>query len=144
MDGKMTVTAEKYTIKGFEAPRPITSDAQNEHYTAVLHKLVMRGQLSRKEKEYVELLGLLIETYEKERYPIRDASPIEVISELMEANNLRQKDLAEIFGSESMVSMILSGTRPLNAEHIQRLSRRFRISPAAFFPARTLKEIKAG
>lgn len=139
----MTATAERYPIKGFEAPRPITSEAQNEYYTNVLHELVMRGHLSRKEEEYVELLGLLIETYENKHYPIRDASPVEIIAELMAANNLRQKDLTGIFGSESMVSMVLSASRPLSVEHIEGLSRRFRISPAAFFPTRSLKEMKA-
>jgi HTH-type transcriptional regulator/antitoxin HigA len=133
MDGKMTATAERYVIKGFEAPRPITSEAQNEHYTSVLHDLVMRGNLSKKEEEYVELLSLLIEAYEEERYPIRAASPIAVLETLIEANNLKQKDLADIFGSESMVSMVLSGTRPLNTEHIKNLSKRFRVSPAVFF-----------
>ncbi len=131
----MIATAERYTIKGFEAPRPITSEVQNAHYTSVLHDLVKRGHLNRKEEEYVELLSLLIEAYEQEYYPIRDASPIEVIKELMAANDLRQKDLVRIFGSESMVSLVLSGQRPLAVEHIQALSRRFKISPAAFIKA---------
>jgi HTH-type transcriptional regulator/antitoxin HigA len=111
---------------------PITSEEQNEHYTGVLHELVMRGNLSQKEEEYVELLSLLIEAYEDEHYPIRAGSPAEVIKTLMKANNLKQKDLARIFGTESMVSMVLKGTRPLNAEHIKGLSKRFHVSPAVF------------
>jgi HTH-type transcriptional regulator / antitoxin HigA len=95
----------------------------------------MRGHLNRREEEYVELLSLLIEAYEEERYPIRDASPVEVIKELMVANDLRQKDLVRIFGSESMVSLVLNGRRPLAVEHIQGLSRRFKVSPAAFIKA---------
>jgi len=105
------------------------------HYTTVLCDLVMRGHLNRKEEEYVELLSLLIEAYEEEHYPIRDASPVEVIKELMAANDLRQKDLVRIFGSESMVSLVLNGQRPLAVEHIQALSRRFKVSPAAFIKA---------
>jgi len=49
----MIATAERLTIKGFEAPRPITSEAQNEHYTTVAHDLVMRGHLNPEEEEYV-------------------------------------------------------------------------------------------
>ena len=131
----MIATAERYTIKGFGAPRPITSEAQNEHCTTVLHDLVMRGRLNRKEEEYVELLRLLIEAYEEERYSIPDASPVEVIKELMAANKLRQKDLVRIFGSESMISLVLNGQRPLALAHIQALSRRFKVSPAAFIKA---------
>jgi HTH-type transcriptional regulator/antitoxin HigA len=95
----------------------------------------MRGHLNRREEEYVELLSLLIEAYEEEHHPIRDASPVEVIKELMAANGLRQKDLVRIFGSESMVSLVLNGQRRLAVEHIQALSRRFKVSPAAFIKA---------
>jgi hypothetical protein len=33
------IAVEKYNIKGFRAPRPITSETQNEHYTEVLYNL---------------------------------------------------------------------------------------------------------
>ena len=43
----MTVIAiEKYNIKGFPAPRPIMSEAQNEHNTEVLYSLERRGHLA--------------------------------------------------------------------------------------------------
>jgi len=131
----MIRTAERCTIKGFGVPRPITWEARSENYITVLHDLVMRGHLNRKEEEYVELLSLLIQAYEEEHYSIPDASPVEVIKELMAANDLRQKDLVDIFGSESMVSLVLNGQRPLALAHIQALSRRFKVSPAAFIKA---------
>jgi HTH-type transcriptional regulator/antitoxin HigA len=130
----MIATAERYTIKGFDAPSPITSEAQNEYYTGLLHDLAMRRDLTAKEEKYVELLTLLIEAYEEEHYSVRDASPIEVLAELMQANNLIQKDLVSIFGTESMASMVLNGKRPLSLEHAVALGRRFHISPAAFVP----------
>ena len=80
-------------------------------------------------------MSLLIEAHEEEHYSIRDASPVEVIRELMAANDLRQKDLVGIFGSESMVSLVLNGQRPLALAHIQALGRRFKVSPAAFIKA---------
>jgi HTH-type transcriptional regulator / antitoxin HigA len=55
------------------------------------------------------------------------------LRELMEANNLPQKDLIPEFGTESIVSEVLNGRRQLNKDHIERLSKRFRISPAVFF-----------
>jgi len=39
-----------------------------------------------------------------------------------------------IFGSEGVVSEVLNGKRPLNSRHILRLSERFNISPAVFYP----------
>jgi HTH-type transcriptional regulator / antitoxin HigA len=126
-------TIEKYNIKGFPAPQPIASDAQNEHYTEVLYSLERGGRLSAAEKKYAELLTVLIEAYEEEHYPIRAASPVEVLAELLAANNLRQRDLAPLLGSESVVSEVLSGKRELNKQHIARLSERFKVSPAVFF-----------
>ena len=53
--------------------------------------------------------------------------------ELMEANDLKQKDLAPLLGSESVVSEVLRGKRELNKHHIERLSKRFGVTPAVFF-----------
>src|SRR6202022_4655228 len=132
-NGKMTVIAiEKYNIKGFPAPRPITSEAQNEHYTEVLYSLERQGHLSASEEKYAELLTVLIEAYEEEHFPVRAVSPVEVLAELMAANNLRQKDLASLLGSESIVSEVLHGKRGLNKQHIKKLSQRFKVSPALF------------
>ncbi len=124
---------EKDTLDGIAAPRVITSDAQNERYTAALLELEKKDRLSAKEKDFAELLTVLIEAYEEEHYAVRSASPVEVLVELMEANNLKQKDLAPLLGSESVVSEVLRGKRELNKHHIERLSRRFRVSPAVFF-----------
>jgi HTH-type transcriptional regulator / antitoxin HigA len=127
--------AERHAIKGIPAPSPITSEAQNKHYTKILHDMVMQRNLTAAQEKYAHLLGLLIEDYEEKNHPIPDASPIEVITELMSANNLKQKDLVSVFGSESMVSMVLHGQHPLTPEHVQALGRRFKISPMAFISA---------
>ncbi len=74
-----------------------------------------------------------IETSLEEYHSIPDASPLSVLRALMDANNLRQKDLIPIFGSESIVSEVLHKKRELNKTHIAKLSRRFHVSPAVFF-----------
>ena len=127
------IAIEKYSIKGFPAPRPVTSEAQNDHYTEVLYNLERRGHLSAAEEKYAEWLTVLIEAYEEKHYPIRALSPVKVLTELMSANNLKQKDLAPLFGSESIVSEVLHGKRKMNKQHIEKLSQRFNVSPALFF-----------
>ena len=124
---------EKDMLGGIAAPRVITSDAQNERYISALLQLEKKDRLSAKEREFAELLTVLIEAYEDEHYPIRAASPVEALVELMEANNLKQKDLAPLLGSKSVVSEVLRGKRELNKYHIERLSKRFGVSPAVFF-----------
>jgi HTH-type transcriptional regulator/antitoxin HigA len=130
----MSATAIKhYEVNGFVMPKPITSDAENEQYTAALLELESRDHLTVKERHFAEFLAFQVEAYEEKQYPIRSASPIEVLNTLMEANDLRQKDLIPEFGSESIVSAVLNGKRPFNTHHIERLSKRFKVSPALFF-----------
>jgi HTH-type transcriptional regulator/antitoxin HigA len=134
----MIATAiEKDTLKGLDTPKPIASQAQNERYTALLLKMERQKHLTATEKAYMEVLTLLVEAYEDEHCPIDDASPREVLAELIAANELRQKDLVpSVFGSEGVVSDILSGRQELNLGHIERLSKRFNVSPEVFFKKR--------
>ncbi len=75
----------------------------------------------------------LIEAYEEEHHSIPHASPIEVLRTLMDGNDLRQKVLVPIFGSESIVSEVLHKKRVLNKNHFEKLSKRSKVSPAVFF-----------
>jgi plasmid maintenance system antidote protein VapI len=52
---------------------------------------------------------------------------------LMEARDLNQADLAKLLKvGASAISMILSGDRPITADHARNLAKYFDISPAAF------------
>jgi HTH-type transcriptional regulator/antitoxin HigA len=117
----------------FPLPKIITSKAQHKQYLANLLELERRDNLSAAEEDFAHLLILVIEEYEKKQFPIRNASPVEVLQELISANDLRQRDLAPLFGSESIVSEVLSGKRSLNVQQIKKLSERFNVSPAVFF-----------
>jgi HTH-type transcriptional regulator/antitoxin HigA len=109
-------------------PVPITSERQHREYVSVLDKLASKKNPTNEEEKYAQVLMTLIEPYEEEHHPIPDASPVEVLRALMEANDLRQKDLAPIFGSESILSEILHNKRTLNKGHIEKLSERFHVS----------------
>ena len=85
--------------------------------------------------QYTKMIAELIEHYEKERYPIREVDPIEMLEFLMEQHGLSQTDLAKEFGGQPVVSAVLSGKRPLNKNHILRLAARFHVSPATFLPS---------
>ena len=128
----MIAVSEKYALE-VGSPTPITSERQHEEYLSVLDKLSSKENPTSNEEKYAEVLITLIEAYEEEHHPIADASPVQVLRTLMDANDLRQKDLAPIFGSESIVSEVLHKKRSLNKTHIEKLSKRFRVSPAVFF-----------
>ena len=124
---------KKYMTKEIGAPKLIASGKQYEEYVSALVELERQDDLTPAEENFAELLSLLIEVYEEKNYPVADASPVEVLRELMSANNLRQKDLAPLLGSESVVSEVLSGKRELNKRQIEKLSKKFHVSPAVFF-----------
>jgi HTH-type transcriptional regulator / antitoxin HigA len=115
-------------------PGVIRNEAENERYIARLEELDRKGsRMSAAEQRLAELLTLLIEDFEEKHYALKAANPIEVLKELMLANNLKQKDLVDIFATPSIVSEVLRGKRRLTTEHIRRLSRRFHVSPDVFF-----------
>ena len=128
----MIAISDKYALE-VSSPTPITSERQHEEYLSVLNKLASKENPTRAEEKYAAVLMTLIEAYEEEHHSIPDASPVDVLRALMEANYLRQKDLVPIFGSESIVSEVLHRKRALNKTRIQKLSKRFGISPAVFF-----------
>ena len=123
-----TQLAEYAAVVSRHPPRIIRSETENERYTAVLKELDGRhDELSRAEREFAELLTLLIEDFESKHYELPKASPLEVVRFLMEQHELRQKDLLDVFGNASVTSEVLSGKRELSKEHIRRLSERFSV-----------------
>lgn len=115
------------------APYVIGTDEQLAAYTKALYRLTAEARPTRAQVRAIELLTLLIERYEEERYAVPKASPADVLRFLIDRHGLKQRDLARDLGGESVVSEVLSGKRKLNATHIEHLSRRFRVSPAVFF-----------
>lgn len=116
-------------------PAVVHDEEQSQRYTERLENLAFKKNQTAAERKLIELLTLLIENFEEEAYEFRGASPIEVILELMEAHDLKQKDLVEasIFESASVASEVVNGKRELTKEHIKRLSKHFHVSPLAFF-----------
>jgi len=75
------------------------------------------------EADEMELLSILVEKYEREHYPIEAPDPIEAIRFRMEQMNLKQKDIAPLFGGKTRVSEVLSKKRPLSMKMIVLLNR---------------------
>ena len=115
------------------SPHVIHSDEELAEYTKALFELTAKPDPAPEEEEAIELLTLLIERYETERYPVPDADPADVLRFLLDRNGLSQRDIAADLGGESTVSLVLAGKRRLNRNHIERLSRRFHVSPSVFF-----------
>jgi HTH-type transcriptional regulator/antitoxin HigA len=129
-----TVIANPAEMIAHGAPHVIHNDAELEAYTEALFQLTAVEDPSRSEVEAIELLTLLVERYEQERYPVPEADPISVVRFLLEQQNFAQRDLIPEFGSESAVSMFLSGQRNLTLEQVRKLSARFKLPADVFIP----------
>jgi HTH-type transcriptional regulator / antitoxin HigA len=116
------------------APHLIHSDEQLAAYTQALFDLTAKPEPTPHEQEAIALLTLLIDQYESQRFPIPDAEPLDVLRFLLDHNGLTQRDLVPELGSETTVSLILSGKRQLTRDQIARLSQRFEVAPTVFFP----------
>lgn len=73
------------------------------------------------EGDELEILGILIENYEEEHFPIDLPDPIEAIKFRMEQLNYSQNDLADIIGLKSRASEILNKKRKLSLDMIRKI-----------------------
>jgi HTH-type transcriptional regulator / antitoxin HigA len=79
------------------------------------------------EGDELEILGILVDEYEKKNFPIEAPKPVEAIKFRMEQLGMEQKDLAKLIGSKSRASEILSGKRSLSLRQIKILYRKLGI-----------------
>lgn len=100
---------------------PIKNDKDYQKALKRLEK-IFDAKLGSKEGDELEILGILVDNYEKEHFPIGMPDPIEAIKFRMEQLGMKQKDLAEIIGFKSRVSEILNRKRKLTLEMIRKLN----------------------
>jgi len=87
-------------------------------------------------RDYLDVLTDLVEAYEDRHVPIPDASEGEVLRELMRANGLKQTPLAKATRiPQSTISAVLTGSRTLTRENVEKLAKFFNVSPAVFLKA---------
>ena len=100
-----------------------------EDYIQALKRLevIFDAPEDSKDGDEAELLTILIEKYENEKYPIDAPDPIEAIKFRMEQMNLDKKDLAAIIGYKSRVSEILGRKRNLTLKMIRNLHDKLKI-----------------
>lgn len=79
------------------------------------------------EGDELEILGLLIDTYEKEHFPMELPDPVEAIKFRMEQLGYSQADLVKVMGLKSRVSEILNRKRKLSLEMIRQLHQQLNI-----------------
>jgi HTH-type transcriptional regulator/antitoxin HigA len=117
---------------------PIQSDTQMRQANKMIDRLVdfinsepNEGEAAEVSK-YLSVLSDLVSVYESKRFEFEKTEPKEILAYLMESHQLKQSDLEDEIGPQSVVSDILNGKRHLNIGHIRKLANRFKVSPALF------------
>jgi len=108
--------------------KPIITEVD---YRLALKRLdeIFDAEIGTPESYEADILGLMIDEYEKKHYPIEAPDPIEAIKIRMEEMNLKQVDLVEVIGGKSRVSEILNRKRKLTVEMIRKLTKKLNLSP---------------
>jgi len=94
-----------------------------QDYQAALRRLeiIFDAEPNTPEGDELEILGVLIDNYEKIHFPIDLPDPIEAIKFRMEQLDYSNQDLAQIIGLKSRVSEILNKKRKLSINMIRKL-----------------------
>lgn len=115
----------KYTV--------IKTEPQYQSYCTQLEALVTEPNPTTATQEEIDLLTLLIETWDQIHATLPEAAPIDLLRSLMAGRNLLAKDLVTALGlSKGAVSDILNRRRGLSKEVIRRLASYFQVSQEAF------------
>ena len=112
----------------------ITSERNYKRRVQVMEELLNRigANESHRLMPLLDLITKEVGTYETKHHKLPEASPATVLAHLMEEHNLKQADLAEELGGQSIVSAILNGKRELNTRQVKALAKRFNVSAAVF------------
>ena len=84
-------------------------------------ELIFDAKKGTENGDELEILGMLIENYENEKFPIGFPDPVEAIKFRMEQLGYNQTDLANVVGLKSRASEILNRKRKLSLEMIRQI-----------------------
>ncbi len=115
---KEKVSGKKYTAM----IKPIKTEADYQQALARLEQ-IFDAQPGTPAGDELEVLAILIEHFENQRFPIDLPDPVEAIQFRMEQLGLKQNDIAKLVGSKSHLSEVLNRKRKLTLEMIRRLSK---------------------
>lgn len=107
--------------------RPIRNEKEYEAALAYVEKLMERPESDAAAADRIEILVMLVRAWEEKHHAIGHPTPLGAIRFWMEQKGLTPKQLERAIGSQSKVSEVLNGKRPLSLPMIVGLHREFGI-----------------
>lgn len=113
--------------------RVIDSDTLYENYCDVLEKLVFSSPITPEIQDEINLLTLLIETYDKQNSHFRNLDPVQLLKSLLAENKMKAADLArKLHVSEGLISDILKYKKGMSKKTIRGIADLFKMQQEAF------------
>ncbi len=113
--------------------RVIDSDTQYENYSDVLENLVFSSPITPEIQDEINLLTLLIETYDKQKSHFRNLDPVQLLKSLLAEHKMKAADLArKLQVSEGLVSDILKYKKGMSKKTIRAVAELFKMQQEAF------------
>jgi HTH-type transcriptional regulator/antitoxin HigA len=132
---KNTLNERKYgRLLAQTLPKAIETEAEYERLLDEVNRLMSKGEddLTPEEDTLLELLFTLIEKFEEGRFELNASTPRGILLELMEARQVKPRDLWPVLGSKGATSEVLSGKRGISKAQAKALGEFFHVSPELF------------
>lgn len=100
--------------------QPIRNEADYDAALGQISKL-WGAALGTPEGDLLDVLSVLVESYEAKHHPILPPDPVEAIKFRMEQMSLSRKDLEQYIGSRARVAEIINRRRALSMPMIRKL-----------------------
>lgn len=114
-------------------PSAIENETDRQRVLPIINGLIRKGaNISPEETRLLRLLASLVATYEAKAFPTRPLAPEVLLKTLLEERDLVEKDLLPIFGSEVIISEILTGKRAIGKKKARELADFFGVSDKLF------------
>ncbi|OKH89142.1 type II toxin-antitoxin system HigA family antitoxin [Thalassospira sp. TSL5-1] len=98
--------------------KPIHTDADYENALELMGEL-WDAQEGTEAHDQLELLGILVDKYEEQRFPIAAPDPVEAVLFYMEQNGIERAELGRVLGSRSRASEFINRKAGLSLRQIR-------------------------
>ncbi|MGB9181547.1 MAG: hypothetical protein WCB68_20125 [Pyrinomonadaceae bacterium] len=134
MNAVAEISPQKYgKLLAKVLPVRIRTEEENDRMLLEVKKLIRKGDRRTPEEDaLLDLMAHLIQGFEREFYCVEEATPHEVLRELMAARGVRQSDLWKLFGSKGVASEVINGKRGISKAQAKALAEFFHVSVEVF------------
>ena len=114
-------------------PARIQSDEQYDLIRSRFGDLLSKRRRTVAEDKLMDLLGVLIEDYDRRHsLPPDDSTPADRLQFLLAHSEKTTVDLLPVFGQRSHVNEAMNGNRKISAEQARKLAKLFSVQPGLF------------